>query len=61
MRYGQALCTCADCGCQWWDDSEEQMKDKLRDREDREMEAEARAAEADAMLDDEGIREVLIV
>lgn len=45
MQYGQALCTCAKCGCQWWDDSEEQERDKEREREDREIQAIAEMAE----------------
>ncbi len=48
VRYGEALCTCANCGCQWWDDSEQQVEDARREREKVEMDAEAAAAEADA-------------
>jgi hypothetical protein len=47
MVHGQALCTCASCGCQWWDDSEEQYKDKLREQDEKEAQECARAAELD--------------
>jgi len=47
QQHGQALCSCASCGCQWWDDSEEQYKDKLREQDEKEALECARDAELD--------------
>lgn len=47
MRYGQALCNCAEYGCEWWDDSEEQERDRGRELEDRDIRVIAEMTEAE--------------